>query len=128
MVMLLKYWREGLAFALLIAAFASGWTIRSWRCDSAMAKVERQLQEARDKQAAKADAAAGENEASREAVDRQNYDTRTIIEREYRNVEVPADCAVPEPVADSLRASVSATNAAVTGEPAPALPAATDAP
>lgn len=122
MTFLLTHWRLAASVLALIAAFGSGWYVRAKIADADMAKVERKLQEAVDKQRARADAAAASFELSRGTVDRQAYDTRTIIEREYRNVEVPADCVVPEPVADGLRASIGATNAAVTGSATPALP------
>lgn len=114
--------KAGIAAALLIAAFGSGWYVRAKIADADMAKVQSELQEAVDAQRARADAAAASFEVNREAVDRQAYDTRTIIEREYRNVEVAASCAVPEPVVDGLRRAVEASNRAASGEPAPALP------
>lgn len=123
MILLLKYWRVGLAAALLIAAFGSGWTVRSWRCDSAMAKVQAELQEARDKQRAKGDAAAGDNEISRAAVDRQKYATNTVIRETFREIPVPMECAAPSPVSNSLRAAARATNDAIAGLTPPALPA-----
>lgn len=119
---LLKYWRVGLAAALLIAAFGSGWYVRAKIAAADMAKVQAELQEAVDAQRARADDAAASFEVNREAVDRQAYDTRTIIEREYRNVEVASSCAVPEPVANSLQQAVEGSNRAASGIPAPAVP------
>jgi len=106
----------------LATAFGAGWQVRDWKADADMAKVERQLQQAVDEQRARADAAAADYEAIRAQLGQQSRDTRTIIEREYRNVEVPADCAVPDPVADSLRAAVESANRAAAGEPAATVP------
>jgi len=106
----------------LALAFGGGWSVRGWKADADIAKIERKLEEAREKQRQQADSAADAYEQSRLAVDTQSQTTQTIIREHYRNVEVPASCALPEPVADSLRASVEAANRAASGEPAPALP------
>lgn len=127
-LLLLKYWRVGLAAVLLIAAFGSGWTVRSWRCDSAMAKVQAELQEAVDAQRARADAAAASYEATRAALNQQSYATQTTIREYYRENPVNPDCAAGEPIVNSLRAAVEAANRAASGEPAPAVSEAPTAP
>lgn len=108
----------------LIAAtscFGAGYTVRGWKADADMAKVERKLQEAADKLREQGETASDKVAQSDTAIDRQSYNTRTIIEREYRNVEVPADCAPPVAVVDGLRASVESANRAASGA-TPALP------
>jgi len=107
----------------LLAGGIGGWVVRDWKADADMAKVQAELQEARDKQREKADAAAGDNEISRAAVDRQNYATNTVIRETFREIPVPMECAAPSPVSNSLRAAARATNDAVAGLTPPALPA-----
>lgn len=111
-------------FAGLLAAtacFGAGYTVRGWKADADMAKVERKLQDAADKLREQGETASDKVAQSDTALDRQSYNTRTIIEREYRNVEVPADCAPPVAVVDGLRASVESANRAASGA-TPALP------
>lgn len=122
MVMLLKYWRVGLAVALLIAAFGSGWTVRSWRCDSAMAKVQAELQEAVDAQRARADAAAASFEVNRADLSRQSTSSQSRVREIYRDIQVPADCA-PSPDALRLLDNAIAGEGGTASQPSPAVPA-----
>ena len=103
------------------ACFGTGYTVRGWKADADMAKVERKLQDAADKLREQGEAASDKVAQSDAALDRQSYNTRTIIDREYHNVEVPADCAPPVAVVDGLRASVESANRAASGA-TPALP------
>lgn len=103
------------------ACFGTGYMVRGWKADADMAKVERKLQDAADKLREQGETASDKVAQSDAALDRQSYNTRTIIEREYRNVEVPADCAPPVAVVDGLRASVESANRAASGT-TPALP------
>ena len=122
--MIIPLWAYGAGGAVLLAiGFGGGWTVRDWKDDADMAKVQAELQEARDKQREKADAAAGDNEISRAAVDRQNYATNTVIRETFREIPVPMECAAPSPVFNSLRAAARATNDAIAGLTPPALPA-----
>lgn len=107
--------------ALSGAGFGTGYMVRGWKADADMAKVERKLQDAADRLREQGEAASDKVAQSDTALDRQSYNTRTIIEREYRNVEVPADCAPPVAVVDGLRASVESANRAASGS-TPALP------
>jgi hypothetical protein len=122
--MVIPLWAYGAGGAALLAiGIAGGWTVRGWKADADTAKIERKLEEEAARQRARADAAASGFEINRDAVDRQNYATNTVIRETFREIPVPAECAAPEPVADSLRAATRATNAAVTGSDPSALPA-----
>lgn len=112
----------------LLAGGIGGWVVRDWKADADMAKVERRLQEAVDKQRARADAAAASYEATRAALDQQSYATNTVIREYYDANPVNPDCAAGEPIVSSLRAAVEAANRAASGESAPALPEAPAAP
>lgn len=118
MTFLLTHWRLAASVLALIAAFGSGWYVRAKIADADMAKVERRLQEAVDKQRARADAAAASYEATRAALDQQSYATNTVIREYYDANPASPDCAVPAPVASSLRDAVEGANAAATGKSA----------
>lgn len=108
--------------AIAAVSFGSGWQVRAWKAEADAAKVETALRAAADKQAREWDIAAEVFESVRLGLATQSRETQTVIREYYRNVEVPAECAVPEPVADSLRKAVEGANRAATGEPAPAVP------
>ncbi|MGR4893331.1 hypothetical protein ACIPPQ_20090 [Sphingopyxis sp. LARHCG72] len=107
----------------LSASFGAGWTVRGWKADSDELEQVTLTRAAIDAQRKVADAAAMGFEDTRAALDRQAYDTQTIIRETYREIAVPAECAVPAAVADSLRDATEATNRAVAGQPPRAMPA-----
>ena len=117
MTPLLTHWRTIAALFAALAMFGTGWAVRGWRCDARIASIERDAQAARDAQALRADRASMAAEIARTANDTRAYETRTTIREVYRNVEVPADCAAPVAVADSLRASVDTANAGIARQP-----------
>ena len=114
--------KAGIAAVALTAAFGSGWVVRDWKADADMAKVERRLQEAVDKQRARADAAAASYEVERADLSRQSTSSQSKVREIYRDVQVPADCA-PSPDALRLLDDAIAGEGGATGEPSPALPA-----
>lgn len=101
----------------LAAAFGAGWQVRDWKAGSDDLEQVTITQAAIDAQRKVADAAAMGFEDARAALGAQSYDTQTIIRETYREIPVPAECAVPVAVADSLRDATEATNRAVAGEP-----------
>lgn len=101
----------------LAASFGAGWQVRGWKADSDDLERVTMTQAAIDAQRRLADAAAMGFEDTRAALDHQSYDTQTIIRETFREIPVPAECAAPAAVADSLRTSVETTNRAVAGEP-----------
>ncbi|OWQ98028.1 hypothetical protein [Sphingopyxis witflariensis] len=120
---MIPLWLYGVGgVAIAAVSFGSGYTVRAWKADSDIAKIEQKLEEEAAAQRARADTAAAKYEEARSALDTQSYRTQTTIREVYRNVQVPAECAVLEPAADSLRSSVDAANAVATGKSAPALP------
>lgn len=108
----------------LTASFGAGWQVRAWKSDSDELEQVTVTQAAIDAQRRLADAAAMGFEDARAALGAQSYDTQTIIRETFREISVPAECAVPDAVADSLRTSVETTNRAVAGEPPREVPAA----
>lgn len=87
------------AGAILIGAIG-GWTVRDYKADADMAKIERQLREAQDKQRALADKASSEYERGKAERTTETQRTQDKIREVYRDIEVPANC---EPPSDALR-------------------------
>lgn len=108
--------------AALALAFGAGWAVRGWKADSDELERANVVQQAIDQGRRLADAAAVGFELARVDLDRQSYETQTIIRETYREIPVPAECAVPGPVADSLRTAVEGANRAAAGVAAPAVP------
>lgn len=95
MVMIaIRHWRIIAGGLALIAAFAAGWHVQGLRCDSKLAKIERQAVEARESLRAQMEAAATDYETFRAGNEAAETQTRERIREIYRNVEVPADCAL----------------------------------
>ena len=119
-VALLTHWRTIAALFAALAMFATGWTVRGWRCDARIAAIEREAQAARDAQARAADRAAQGYEAERAAIVTATDTATTQIRTIYRDRQIPADC---EPPADALRVLDNAiAGADDPGQPSPALP------
>ncbi|MGB3846026.1 MAG: hypothetical protein WA940_09170 [Sphingopyxis sp.] len=119
---MIPLWAYGAGGAALLAiGAAGGWTVRDWKADADIAKIERKLEDEAAKQRARADAAAASYEAVRSALDQRSRDTQTSIREYYRENPVNPDCAAGEPIVDGLRSAVEAANRAASGEPAPAL-------
>ena len=108
--------------AILTLAFGAGWIVRGWKADSDELEQVTMVQQAIDLQRRVADAAAVGFEIARADLDRQSYETQTVIRETYREIPVPAECAVPGAVADSLRQAVEGANRAAAGVAAPAVP------
>lgn len=87
------------AGSILIGAIG-GWTVRDYKADADIAKIERQLREAQDKQRALADKASSEYERGKAERTTATQRTQDKIREVYRDIEVPADC---EPPGDALR-------------------------
>lgn len=87
------------AGSILIGAIG-GWTVRDYKADADIAKIERQLREAQDKQRALADRASSEYERGKAERTTATQRTQDKIREVYRDIEVPANC---EPPSDALR-------------------------
>lgn len=106
----------------LALAFGGGWAVRGWKADSDELEQVTVTQKALDLYRRAFDVAAVGYELARVELDRQAYETQTVIRETYREIAVPAECAVPGPVADSLREAVEGANRAAAGIAAPAVP------
>mgnify|MGYP001758581966 FL=1 len=116
----------GAGAAALLGAWG-GWTVNDWRHDSkALAAVEtaaKQLDAAR----ATVDRAATAYEQEKPIAAAQSSVRESTIREIYKDRPAPADCAVPDAARSVLDNAVDAANARAAGQPAPTLPAATQA-
>jgi hypothetical protein len=110
------------AAALAIAAF-SGYKVRDWQCDAALAnaleRAERQRQEMQDE----VDGRSTTYEVERDQTARMGRTTVREIRTIYQEVPAaPVDCEPPVPIVGLLEGSVSRANASASGEPSEQLP------
>lgn len=115
------------AAALAIAAF-SGYKVRDWQCDAALAnaleRAERQRQEMQDE----VDQASRDYEALRAETYALGTRTTREVHTVYQEVPAPpASCEPPDRVVGLLADSVRAANANASGEPRSALSRPADA-
>jgi hypothetical protein len=116
-------WLAGGGAALLVLGAWGGWTVCDWRHDSKALE-------------ALADATKATNEAAQHMrqqgdiyeKDRQDDQSQSTLRENristiYRDVAVPADCAVPDAAASVLDDAIGAANARRSGQPGSGLPA-----
>jgi hypothetical protein len=121
--MLIPPWAYAAGAALTLAAGAlGGWTVRDWKADAdqlaevrAAAKLSGKLEQAQADNATAFETFAARNRTAA-AKDRDT------IRETYREIHVPADCAVPAAGLGVLDGAIERANAAVAGEPGSAVP------
>jgi hypothetical protein len=124
----LPWWvYAGAATVALSGAAYGGYKVRDLACDATAATMREQAATAILRAAQRANEVSADYEATRAGNASQATTDRTTIIREYHNVQVPAECAPPAAVADSLRRATERANRAATGEPSATLPATGDA-
>ena len=104
--------------ALLVGALG-GWTIRDWKADSDQLAANNRLIAAKDAAVAAVNKPATDYEQVLSDLRPREIETRSTIREVYRDVEVPADCAVPPAGVGVLNDARVRANAAATGEPSP---------
>ena len=106
----------------LLMGVLGGWTVRDWKADSDKLEAEErsiaQYKALTDELAAQSLSYEYLAQGLR-AGERQGRDT---IREVYRNVEVPASCAVPDAGVSVLNNALARTNAATAGQPVGELP------
>lgn len=118
---MIPIWAYAAAGSLLAGTIA-GWVVRDWKADAdALAGVVA-IQEAQTKMAGKIDANSGKLETFLASNQAAAIETRTTLREVYRDVQVPADCAVPDSAAVVLEAARSRANAAASGKLGEAVP------
>jgi len=112
----------GGAAIALAAGFLGGWTVRDWKADAAQTKAFDVLLSTKDKMQGKVDAKADQFETLRQSIEPQRAEVRNTIREVYRDVPVPADCALrPDAlrVLENARQRANASTAGQSGEPMP---------
>ena len=114
-------WLYGGAGALLAGALA-GWTVRDWKADSDALKAE---EKAQTEYIAAVQALADQSlayETLAQSLRTDERRDRETIREIYRNVQVPAECAVPADAVGLLNNAVTEANAAAAGKPRGTVP------
>ena len=107
--------------AALLLGVCAGWAVRDWKAD---ADALGALEAANAAQKAAVEAVAKPSERLETVITELKpleIETRNTIREVYRNVEVPADCAVPAAGVRLLDDARHNANAAAAGEPLPAV-------
>lgn len=118
-------WLYGVGGAALAGAFA-GWTVRDWKADSELLAANEAVQAAYVAKAEAESAAAIRYEALAQQIRASERSDRLEIREIYRDVEVPADCAVPDAGVSVLDNAIQRANAAATGQSLDPVPDTTE--
>lgn len=101
----------------LLLGVATGWTVRDWKADSDALAAADAARKAQERALAAVNKPAEHFETVVAELKPLEIETRNTIREVYRNVEVPADCAVPAAGVSLLEAARLNANAAAAGEP-----------
>ena len=105
----------------LLVGVLGGWTVRDWKADAdQLAAVER-ANKAEKAAIAAVYKPSSEYEKVLADLRPREIETRNTIREVYRNVEVPADCAVPAAGVGLLDDARKRANAAASGQPVAAV-------
>lgn len=110
-----RYWKVLAFVGAFLGGFGAAWHVQGLRCDSKLAKIERQAVEAREVMRAQMEAAAADYETFRAGNEIAETRTQTQIREVYRNVEVPSDCAALPDAVQLLQRAREAANGAASG-------------
>ena len=106
-----------IAGAALLASAVTGYKIRDWQCDAALAKALEQAAERQQEMQDELDERARAYEAARDQADALGARRGASIREIYREVPAPADsCSAPDSVIRVLQDGVDLANAAASGE------------
>lgn len=108
------------AGALLIG-LATGWSVRDWKADADALRAVETANKAQQAAVAAVDTSSTKLETVVAELQPLEIETRNTIREVYRNVEVPADCAVPAAGVRLLDDARLNANAAAAGEPLSAV-------
>lgn len=109
------------AGAALVVGALGGWTVRDWKADADALRVVEAANKAKGRMTVKVEQSSAKLEEVLAQLRPAEIETRNTIREVYRNVEVPADCAVPPAGVRLLDDARVRANAAASGEPVPAL-------
>lgn len=111
------------AAGAVLAGFLGGWTVRDWKADAAAGKAATALIAEKDRTAGIVARHAGDFEAFRQSLEPARTESTNTIREVYRNVPVPADCAVRPDAASVLENARLRANAAASGRSGEPMPA-----
>lgn len=103
--------------AALLLGLACGWTARDWKADSDELAAVEAAEKAKDAAVEAVRQSASNYEDIVAQLQPLEVETRNTIHEVYRNVEVPADCAVSATGIRLLEQARLRANAAAAGEP-----------
>lgn len=110
------------AAALVIGA-VSGYKVRDWQCDAAVAKALERAEEQRQEMQDEVDQASRDYETLRAETYGMGTRTTREVHTIYQDVPAPpADCAPPISIVGLLEGSVSSANANASGKPRKPVP------
>jgi hypothetical protein len=107
---------------LFVAGMLGGWTVRDWKADSEALTAVNRLIETKDRMQAKVDAKSTEFEAFRASIEAQRAGMHSTIERIYKDVQVPSDCALRPDALGVLERARTRANAAAGGQSGQPVP------
>ncbi len=105
----------------LLLGTAAGWTVRDWKADADALRAVEAANAAQKAAIAAIEKPSERFESTIAQLKPLEIETRNTIREVYRNVEVPADCAVPAAGVRLLDDARVNANAAAAGEPLPAV-------
>lgn len=126
--MVIPIWAYGVGGAVLLAVgTAGGWTARDWKADSDALEAKEAADKARDAAVKLAYDASASFEGERATIHVEAAQARSTVREIYRDVQVPADCAVPADGVRLLDQAIAPVGSA-SGKSGAAVPVDPDAP
>ena len=115
--MILRPFMPYIAGAAILASLATGYKIRDWQCDAALANALEEAAERQQEMQNELEQKARAYEALRDYADGLGASRGTSIREIYHEVPAPApSCAAPDSIVGVLQSGVDNANAATTGE------------
>lgn len=116
--MIFRTFMPYIAGAVILASLATGYKIRDWQCDAALANALEEAAERQREMQNELEQQARAYENLRDYADGLGASRGTSIREIYREVPAPAPgCAAPHTIVGVLQGGIDNANAAASGEP-----------